>query len=146
MNQKDLKILAYLRQDARMPLTNMSRKTGIPVSTIFDRIKGNDIILKHTSLLNFTKLGYNTRAHISLKANREDKEALREFLSKHESVNSLYKINNGFDFMIEGIFKQINDMESFLEMLESKFKIEGKQYYFIIEDLKKEAFMSNINL
>ncbi len=42
MNQKDLKILAYLRQDARMPLTSMSKKTGIPVSTIFDRLRNNE--------------------------------------------------------------------------------------------------------
>jgi hypothetical protein len=48
--------------------------------------------------------------------------------------------------MIEGIFRQINDLESFLEILESRFNIEGKQYYFIIEDLKKEAFMSNPHL
>jgi DNA-binding Lrp family transcriptional regulator len=126
----------------------MSRKTGIPVSTIFDRLKFHEegLITKHTSLLNFAKLGYNTRANISLKVNREDKEALMEFLSKHEAVNSLYKINNGFDFMLEGIFRQINDMEAFLDMLEQRFKIEGKQYYFIIEDLKRESFMANPNL
>ena len=39
MNTKDMKMIAHLRQDARMPLTKMSRRTGIPVSTIFDRLK-----------------------------------------------------------------------------------------------------------
>lgn len=148
MNQKDLKIIAYLRQDARMPLTKMSRKTHIPVSTIFDRLKinENNIIVKHTSLLNFDKLGYNTRANITLKVDREDKEALKEFLVKSPSVNSVYKINNGFDFMIEGIFKQIKDMEEFIEDMEQKFKITDKKSFFIIEDLKREAFMSSPNL
>ena len=109
MNKKDLKILAYLRNDARMPLTKMSRKTNIPVSTIFDRLKlsENQLIIKHTSLINFSKLGYHTRANITLRVDKEDKEAVKEFLIKNHLVNSVYKINNGFDFMVEGIFKQI---------------------------------------
>ena len=148
MNKKDLKIIANLRQNARMPLTKMSRLTHIPVSTIFDRLKLNEdsLIVKHTSLLDFNKLGYNTRANITLKVDREDKEALKEFLIKHQSVNSVYKINNGFDFMIEGVFKQIKEMEDFLDNLEQKFKIQDKKSFFIIEDLKREAFMSNADL
>lgn len=148
MNQKDIKIITYLRQNARMPLTTMSKKTQIPVSTLFDRLKANEstLIIKHTSLLDFAKLGFNTRANITLKVDREDKEKLKEFLMKHQSINSVYKINNGYDFMIEGIFRQIKDMENFLEDLENKFKIQDKKSFFIIEDLKREAFMSNINL
>ena len=148
MNQKDIKIIANLRQNARMPLTRMSRKTQIPVSTIFDRLKLNEnqLIIKHTSLLDFNKLGYNTRANITLRVDREDKQALQEFLIKHQSVNSVYKINNGFDFMVEGIFKQIKDMEEFIEEVEKRFKILDKKSFFIIEDLKREAFMSNANL
>ena len=148
MNKKDLKIIAHLRQNARMPLTKMSRRTQIPVSTIFDRLKLNEnsLIVKHTSLLDFTKLGYNTRANITLRVDREDKEALREYLLKNQSVNSVYKINNGFDFMIEGVFRQIKDMEDFIENLEKRFKIIDKKSFFIIEDIKREAFMSNPNL
>jgi len=148
MNKKDLKIIAHLRQNARMPLTKMSRKTHIPVSTIFDRLKLNEsgLITKHTSLLDFSKLGYNTRANITLKVDRDDKDALREHLIKNQSVNSVYKINNGFDFMVEGVFRQIKDMEDFIESLEKRFKILDTKSFFIIEDLKREAFMSNADL
>lgn len=145
MKAKDLQLIAYLRQNARMPLTKISKKTKIPVSTIFDRLKFNEdeIIVKHTTLLNFGKLGYHTRANITLKVDREDKEELQDYLIRQGVVNSLYRINNGFDFMIEGVFKQIKDMEEFLDNLEKKFKIMDKKSYFIIEDLKKEEFMSD---
>jgi len=146
MNKKDLKIIAHLRQDGRMQLTKMSRKTQIPVSTIFDRLKNNNFIKKHTTLLDFNELGYNTRAKINLKVNREDKEALKEYLIKNQSVNTIYKINNGFDFMIEGVFKQIKDMDDFIDQLEQRFKITDKKSFFIVEDLKKEGFMNNANL
>ena len=145
MNHKDMKIISQLRNDARMSLTKMSRKTKIPVSTIFDRLKENEnnLILKHTSLIDFSKLGYHTRANITISVEREDKEALQAYLKNNQSVNSLYRINNGFDFMIEGIFEKIVDLEDFLDNIEHKFKIKDKKSFFVIEDLKREAFMTS---
>ncbi|MBT7902859.1 Lrp/AsnC family transcriptional regulator [Candidatus Woesearchaeota archaeon] len=148
MNKKDLQILCHLRNDARMPLTKMSKKTRIPVSTIFDRLKVSEkeLITKHTSLIDFSQLGYHARVNIALKVDREHKISVKDYLLGHESTNSVYKINNGFDFMVEGVFKHINHMEQFIDDLESKFNIEEKKFFFIIEDLKREAFMSNPNL
>ena len=148
MHPKDLKIIAFLRKDARIPLTKLSKKTHIPVSTIFDRLKAKerDVIVKHTSLLDFNKLGYHTRANIAVRVERDDKDKLKDHLLKNASVNSVCRINNGYDFMIEGVFKQIKDMEEFFDVLENKFRILEKKTFFIIEDLKKEEFMSDSNL
>lgn len=148
MNAKDMKMIAYLRQDARMPLTKMSKKTQIPVSTLFDRLKANEegIIQKHTALLDFAKLGYFTRANIVLKVSKEHKDELKNYLQTSESVNSVLRINNGYDFMVEGVFRQVLDMENFIENIEEKFNIEDKKSFFIIEDVKREAFMSDPSL
>ena len=48
--------------------------------------------------------------------------------------------------MVEGILNQIKDLEEFLDNLDNKLKIIEKKSFFIIEDLKREAFMSNPNL
>ena len=66
INIKDRQIISHLRNNARIPLTTMSKLTKIPVSTLFDRLKTNedDIITKHTSLLDFAKLGYNARVNL----------------------------------------------------------------------------------
>ncbi len=148
MDNKELMILSQLRKDARMSLTKISRRTQIPVSTIFDKIRmfKHDVITKHTSLIDFNSLGYGTRANMMISVEKEDKEALREFLTKHNNINSVYKINNGFDFMIEGIFKQIKDMEDFMDVMDQKFKVKDKKLYFIIEDIKRESFMSDPDL
>lgn len=144
MNKKDILIISNLRIDARMPLTKMSRRTNIPVSTIFDRLKINEngLIKKHTCILDFSKLGYNVRANIAFKVETKDRESLKEYLLKHESANSVYKINNGFDFMIEGVFREIREMEDFIEDLEKRFRILDKRSFYIIEDLKREEFLS----
>lgn len=148
MNQKDLQILAYLRQDSRMPLTKLSRKINIPVSTIFDRLKLNQdkVIVRHTSLLDFNKLGYSVHANITFSVDREDKENLRDHLMKHRNVNSVYRVSGGYDFLVEGIFKDIKQMEEFVDKVEVDFKIKDKNSFFVVEELKKESFMSDPDL
>ena len=144
LNKKELLLMAYLRQNARETLTRLSRKTSVPISTIYDKLKQyeNDIIKKHTSLLDFNRLGYTTRATIMLKVDKEIKKELRDFLINSRSINSIF----GYDFLLEGIFREIKELEDFIERMEEKFKIKNKQVYYIIEDIKREGFMADPTL
>ncbi len=145
LDKKELLILANLRNNSRLSLTRMSRNTSIPVSTIYDKIKAYEqgLITKNTCILDFSKLGFNTRATIMLKIKKEDKERVREALIKNKSVNSCYRITNGYDYLIEGIFKEIRQVDHFLANLDKDYNIEQKEVYYILEDLRKEAFLSN---
>ena len=145
ISKKDLLILSELRSNSRETLTRISKNTGIPISTIFDKIKyyqGN-LITKHTTLIDFSKLGFNARANIMVKVDRDKREEARKFLLSHQNINSVYKVSNGFDFLIEGIFKNVKEVEDFIDFLGGKFKLEQTQVYYIIEDIKKESFMNN---
>ncbi|RMF05655.1 Lrp/AsnC family transcriptional regulator [Candidatus Woesearchaeota archaeon] len=141
-DDKDVLLMAHLRQNARESLTKLSKKTRIPVSTIFDRLKHAEYIKRHTCLLDFERLGFNARVNVALKVDKKDKENIREYLFKHQNVNSLYKINNGYDFMVEAVFRSLKDAESFLEKLDEDFKIKSKQAYYIIDELAREKFLS----
>src|SRR3989338_8828979 len=113
IDKKEMLILANLRNNARETLTKMSRKTSIPVSTIF------------------------------VKTTKEYRDKLRQHLLLDKSLNSVYKINNGYDFMLDGIFRQIKDVEQFLEKLENEFGITDKYVYYIVDEIKKEDFLSS---
>ncbi|PIN86419.1 hypothetical protein COV19_05035 [Candidatus Woesearchaeota archaeon CG10_big_fil_rev_8_21_14_0_10_44_13] len=145
MKERDMVIISYLRKDARMNLTTMSRQTGIPVSTIFDRIRlhEKDIIKKHTAIIDFSRLGYTTRINMMLKSKKDEKESLKNYLAKQDNVNSVYKINNNYDFLVEGIFLNIKEFEDFLDRMDSKFSIEAKEIYYIVDEIKREDFMSD---
>ncbi len=145
MKNKELLFLANLRANARETLTKMSKNTSIPISTIFDMLKQHEksIIKKHTALIDFSKLGFGTRVTLTLKVNKDQRDDLREYLTRHYNVNSVYKINNGFDFLVEGVFRSIKDLEDFIEGLDEKFRIRSKQIYYIVEDIKREDFLSN---
>ncbi|MFH1770735.1 MAG: Lrp/AsnC family transcriptional regulator [archaeon] len=144
MDKKDIMFLAHLRNNARETLTKISKKTHIPISTLYDRLKlhEGDIITKHTTLIDFAKLGYLCKANITIKVDIEDRDAVRAYLLCQNNVNSLFKINNGYDFLIEGVFKHVKEMEDFMETFEKKYRVLEKNVYYIIEDLKRESFMA----
>ena len=146
--KKDLQIISNLRKNARMSLTNMSKLTNIPISTISDRLRVHEssIIKKHTTLIDFEKLGFNIRANVCVKIDKEKRDEVKWFLVKHQNVNSIFRINNGYDFLFEGIFRHIKDLEDFIEKLEGRFNVKQRQVYYLIEDIKIEEFMADPQL
>lgn len=145
---KERLLLSHFRRNARASLTAISRRTRVPVSTIFDKLKHYEqsFIKKHATLIDFSKLGFLTRANVLLKVAVEHRPLVKEFLMKHDHVNSLFKVNNGFDFLAELVFQHIKDLEDFLEMLESKYQVLDKNVFYIIEDICREEFMAKPEL
>lgn len=149
MNGKDKLLLCHLRNNARTPLTILSRRTKIPVSTLYDRIKSNEkknIIKKHTTLLNFDKIGFPIRAVLEFDVDHKEIKIFCEFISKHQNVNNAYRINNKYNYLIEGIFSSIRSADDFLTEVEQKFNVRSKEIHFIIDDITNEKFMTNENL
>ena len=144
LKKSDLMFLTFLRQNSRQTLTRISKLTKIPISTLYDKLKQheNQLIQKHTTLIDFSRLGYNSRAKIMLSAAKTDREKMRAFLKEHSAINSLYKVNNGYDFLAEAVFENIKELEDFLESLEERFSIKDKKVFYVIEDVKREGFLS----
>ncbi len=145
IKNKERRIIQHLRKDSRKKLTAISRETQIPVSSIFDVLRNSDKIIKHTCIADFSKLGYAVRATLTIKVDPKDREILREYLLKHQNTNSLWKINNGYDYMCEMIFRTIEDLEDFSDSLGFKFNLVKKEMYYIIKDIAREIFMSEPN-
>ena len=144
ISKKELQIVSEFRKNARENLTTASRKLRIPVSTLYDRLRryqGN-LILKHTALLDFERLGFSIRVIMTFKAKNKTRDELQAFLEHHHRVNSIYRISNNSDFMVEVLFKDMKEVNEFAEKLED-FDVENKQEYYIVKDVKREAFLTN---
>jgi len=140
----ELELISHLRKDARQSLTDLGRKMGMPISTIYDRLKSQEktIIKKFTAIVDFQRLGFQSRAKMILKVRRDEKEELKNALLSHENVNSRWKINNGYDFMIDCIFRNIVELEEFISFLEETYRVRGINVYYLIDNLMQENFFS----
>mgnify|MGYP006298839043 CR=1 FL=1 len=114
---KDADVINFLRKDARMQFSELSRLTGKPITTIFTRSK-NYPILRFTSLMDFEELGYFIRVLLISGRPPED------------NVNTLVRTDDGF--MAECLFR------NFSELAEIKKKFGGRVLF--IEPLIQESF------
>ncbi|MEK6920974.1 MAG: Lrp/AsnC family transcriptional regulator [Nanoarchaeota archaeon] len=141
-NKRDMKLFSTLRQNGRMSLTEISRETNIPVSTIYERLRGyyGNIIKRYTILLDFTKLGYGVRVSLFLKVNNNQREKLLKYFQMQDNVNNAYRINNGFDILCEAVFIDMSAAEQFSKDIEQKFHTSKVQLFYILEEVKHEGF------
>lgn len=143
INKQELEIISAFRRNARESLTTASRRLRVPVSTLYDRLRKyqKNIIIKHTALLDFEKLGYSIRVILGFKTNIKNKELVQKFLENHHRINSIYKTSNESDFLIETIFKNLGEYTNFTEELEL-LGIKNKHEFYIVKDIKREAFLT----
>lgn len=144
MDARSSALLFYLRQNSREKLTSVSKKTRIPVSTLYDQLKELEkkVITKHVSLVDFFELGYRAQAQILLKVGKGDREKVRKHLFCHANINTVYKTNHDFHFMVEGVFLNLRELDWFVEKLENDFDIENHRVHYLVEEVKKEGFLS----
>ncbi len=145
IKKKDIHILMHLRKNARKKITKIAEEVKMPVTTVYDKVKNHlkkGTIKGCITLLEFSKLGMQTRMQFIIKVKKELKKELEEFLLNHPNVNTLYQIGFGYDFLFETIFKNFSESDSFVINLESKFPIEDLKRFYIVEELKKEEFLS----
>ncbi len=143
MNEKELLLITNLRKNSRATLTKMSKTTNIPISTLYDMLKKTDKIKRHTCIPDFSSLGFGMRAMFLVSIVPDHKEKLKNYLQQHPNLNGLFKINNGFDFLFEMIYKSMGELEQFNEYLEQHFMLKEKHVHYIIEDITREQFLSD---
>jgi len=144
LNQ-DRQIISLLRQDSRKRLTELSRKTGVPVSTLFTKLNKyhGTYISKFTCLLNHDKLGYSIMVKVLLRVNKTDKQKVCNFLKNTPNINSIYKLTNGYDYFVQGYFKGLLQLERFIEELETRHKILKTQVFYVVDKVKEEGFLTD---
>ena len=145
MTKNNVVIAAHLRQNCRTTLTALSRKTGISVSALFNRIRRPELIgvTRFSALVDFPALGFSTQATVLLKTVQEKRDALKVHLLKSHSVNSLMRVNNGYDFLAECVFRDLRGLEEFCDEIVKKYCVKAKEVHCVIEELKRESFLSD---
>ncbi|MBS3124955.1 Lrp/AsnC family transcriptional regulator [Candidatus Woesearchaeota archaeon] len=146
--KQDMNMISALRRNGRIQLAELSRRTNVPISTLHERLKQEiaEGVVHPSALLNFGKLGFDTRAYILIGVDPAEKDKLLSYLSKHQNVNSLFRINSGWTTLMECVFKDMYALENFIEGVEKQFTIRQKQVCYVLDELRREAFLSDADL
>ena len=123
-----------------MSLAEISRKTGIATSTVFDYFNQLEkhVVLKHACLPDFKKLGFPLRKKFLVRT--KDRKAALTWLKEHSAVNNLYRVD-AYDAFVDALFPDVNALEDFKEELKRTLKPKELKEFDILEELKHEAFI-----
>lgn len=124
LDEKDLKILEILKQNAKLTTKQIAKKVGMPATTVYNRIKGMEesgIIKGYMVSLNNKKLGKNISAYILitvdyklLKEMKTTQHDLAKRLRKHKFVEEVDMITGTSDIIIRVATNDIDQLDEFV--------------------------------
>lgn len=120
----DRAIIRLLQQNSRISYAELSRKTGIPESTIRRRMER----LQETGVIEFSmvadpaKLGYQLRAIIGLRLDVHRLEAIAATIGEMEEVAFAAFVTGSFDIVIHVV---VEHQEGLVQLLQKLAGIEG---------------------
>jgi len=116
---KDKKILAFLSQNARMPLTRLAKEVALSRDAVNYRIKNyekNGLIQGYRTMVDISKFNYSNY-HLFLKLNNPSQEIEQKIikkLEKYPNIRAILKFSGNFDFEIALIAKNIEELDKLI--------------------------------
>lgn len=134
LEEKDAQILGVLRRNAREKLTTISEQTGIPTSTVHERLRTlMKDGLRMVSLLDYPRIHMPIQCWILL-STRKKEEAIM-YLQETGFVNVLLIVNNLADIACECVFSTFKQQHTVIEDLKRFGKV---RVYPVIEEVGRE--------
>ncbi len=118
LDEVDSLILAELSKNARASLKEISRKLGVPTSTVFTRIRkleDKGIIKRYTVIVDPQKLGYTITAVIHFSVEGPYLEQIEKNLSQHPNIIGLYDTTGDFDIIAIVRFRSMDELDRFIK-------------------------------
>lgn len=144
LDKKDKKIIELLQRNARISISEIARKTGIPRDSIkyrIRRLERQKVIRFYHAFLNPSKLGYPMYSYVAFTMHNMTEEKEKKFISflnAHKNVIYVSKTSGNWDFAIGICSKNFKEFDDILRNIRLKFSniIKEHQVSSVIQEYK----------
>ncbi|HLC50190.1 MAG TPA: Lrp/AsnC family transcriptional regulator [Candidatus Nanoarchaeia archaeon] len=141
MDGKDMKIIEILKQDSRLPIKEISKRTKIRPSTVHQRIKNlvkDGVIEKFTIKANNKKIDQNFIVLMLVKGTTTD--YLDSKIIHDDHVKEIFGITGEYDMLLKLKFKDVEEFNDFvLKFRKEKKEIQSTMTMIVTANLKEEV-------
>ena len=137
LQDKDKKILDVLREDSRLSIRDIAKKTSLRPSTVHDRItklKKDNVIEKFTVKLNNKAVSENFIVFMFLTTSKDLEENF--FNNKH--VKEVFGVTGEYDLVLKLKFKDIEEFNKYIISLRKNNSIRKTQTMIATIGIKEE--------
>jgi len=117
LDEYDRKILEALHDNGRISYTDLGRDIGLSRVAVQARISSlmeQGVIEKFTAVINPGRIGMSVSAFFNVDIEPQHLQEVAEKLSQETEVTSLYHMTGPSKLHMHGLFKDFQQMESFL--------------------------------
>lgn len=128
--------------DGRASYSKLSKKTGIPSSTIHDRVKrliSNEVIKGFTIIVDQEKVGSNKIAIIGVETGAKQFREVAKSLCEIRDVVEVYGTTAEFDLMVKVRSASSEELSNVLNQIRSVDGVDDIYVSSVLEIFKEEA-------
>lgn len=145
LDKKDEVLLNVLREDSSLSTYKISKKTGIPQTTVLHRIqklRENGVIRRYTIDVDDKKLGKGLKALIFVKVSKPIEKtkqgtvgSIESKMAKHPFVRTVKRLSGKFDFVIEVVAENVEELDKFLiERIRSLDEVADTETVLVLQE------------
>ena len=137
IEEKDWKILDVLKDDSRLSIRDIAKKTSLRPSTVHDRItklKKDNIIEKFTVKLNNQKVGENFIVFMFVTTSKD----LESSFFNNPHIKDVFGVTGEYDLILKLKFSDIEEFNKFIISLRKNTAIKKTQTMIATIGIKEE--------
>ena len=137
LQEKDTNIINILKENSRLPIRDIAKKTGLRPSTVHDRIKKltkDEVIEKFTVKLNNQKVNENFIVFMFLTTSKD----LEPSFFNNKNIKEVFGVTGEYDLILKLKFKDIEQFNKFIISLRKNNSIKKTQTMIATIDIKEE--------
>ncbi len=122
-DEKDISIIKCLKEDCKQPIESIGKKTGIPPTTVHNRIKKMEkekVILNSTVNVDLKKLGKAVTAFVGVKINynvmakKIKQDEVAKEIKKIDGIEYVAVITGDTDIMAKAVAKDTEELNTII--------------------------------
>ncbi len=149
LRDKDRCILRVLMENGRLSYSEVGRRCGISRQVAFERVHRlteEGIIRGFSVRLDADKLGFGFMAYVLLIVKPEERlrDELTNFLRSNRNVRRIQLLFGRFDFFLELLFRNKEEMTEFIRRMHSFGAVERTETFIVyqtVKDVPEDPFL-----
>ena len=154
LDSKDKKILELLSQDARMSISEISKKSKIQRDSVayrINKLEKLNVIKFYTTILNPSALGFPIYSYVHIKLHNLDESLEKQFVAflvANSQVTYVVKISGEWDYDITIAAKDLGNFDDVLKEIRYKFSkiIQNYSSDLILQEYKFDYLIDLLNV
>jgi DNA-binding Lrp family transcriptional regulator len=121
LDDRDLRILTLLQQDARLSNADLAERVGMSASALWRRVRAFEeagIITRYGAIISPAKLGLGFQAIVHVHLTRHDPEKIVEFIEaveRNDRIQDCYATTGQADYHLRVLTRDLESYNRFLE-------------------------------